>query len=99
MTERMIRKQVYLTPEQARRLNELAERRGVSQAEVIRQALRKETVEAAPKPEISAERRAAWEAILRTIEERKKLPPGEPVRWTREALYEERESRWLRDRE
>lgn len=41
---------------------------------------------------------AAWEEILQLVEERQKLGiSGEPYRWRRQEIYNERENRWLHD--
>jgi hypothetical protein len=42
---------------------------------------------------------SAWKDILRFVEERKKSGiTGQPYRWNRQELHEEREGRWLHNR-
>lgn len=88
---KMIRKQVYIAPEHEGRLKELAQTRGVSEAELIREALDRElglVMSKASHPQrLDA---TAWEAEVRAIEKlisHGPLPGGR--RWTRQALYEE----------
>ena len=93
----MVRKQIYIKERQNILLKRLAEARGVSEAEVIRQALEKELL-----GEVNNQASAdltAWEEFEQAIEERRALgKTGKPYKWNRQELYEERESRWLRDR-
>ena len=95
MSEMMVRKQVYLTRRHNLLLKRLAKQRGVSQAEVIRQALEHEAESTTPPRRDSF---AAWDEIVRFVEERKTTlaGQGEAVRWKRENLYQEREDRWLK---
>lgn len=93
MSEMMVRKQIYLPRKQNLLLKRVAKQRGVSEAEVIRQALEREMELMAPAIQASA---AAWDRILSFVEERKATfaGQGQPVRWDRQELYEERENRW-----
>jgi hypothetical protein len=94
----MVRKQIYIQERQNLLLKRLAEARGVSEAEVIRQALDRELLGNAPSQIPSG--LSAWEEIERAIEDRKVLgKTGKPYVWNRQEIYEERESRWIRDRE
>lgn len=83
----MVRKQIYISERQKALLKRLAEQRGVSQAEVVRQAIDHEFARA-----------EAWEEakrFMRSLDER----TGEfkePLRWRREDAYEERLSRYDR---
>jgi hypothetical protein len=78
-------------------LKRLARLRGTSEAEIIRRAIDLEVEHA--QPFASQPDHSAWEDILRFVEERKKSGiTGQPYRWNRQELYEEREGRWLRDR-
>ena len=94
----MVRKQIYIQKRQNLLLKRLAQARGVSEAEVIRQALERE---------FTGENKQGAEADVTAMEEflefaisRRALPrTGEPYQWNRQEIYEERESRWLRDRE
>jgi len=89
----MVRKQIYIYRRQDLLLKRLARQRGVSEAEIIRQALNREAEQNVPV--IQHRDRSAWEATLKFVEERKKLGiVGELIRWNRQEIYEERESRW-----
>ena len=88
---KMIRKQVYIAPEHEGRLKELAQTRGVSEAELIREALDHELgliMRKASRPtRLDAK---AWEAEERLIQQliaKGPVPGGR--RWTRQELYEE----------
>ena len=93
---RMIRKQVYIEGRHQALLERLAKTTGVSEAEIIRQALDRRSGGAAratiaPDP-------AAWDEALRVMEE---LRGGGPLRgrrrsWKRADLYGERLSRYGR---
>jgi hypothetical protein len=90
MSETMTRKQLYLP----RRLNQFLKRaskqRGISESEVIRQALeRDESATSYP----ARDSEAAWIEILRYVNERKAEygDQGKPVQWNRQELYEEPE--------
>ena len=85
--ERMIRKQLYIDPEQEVRLKKMAEHTGLKEAELIRQGvdmvLSRDIVWARRH---AASRRA--EALSRKIQSQG--PSGGPGRtWTREELYED----------
>jgi len=84
---KMVRKQIYLFPAQNLALRRLAKERGVSEAEVIRQALERElAVEATA----GRDSEAAWASILQFIRSRRSS--GAALQWNRQELYEERES-------
>lgn len=77
----MVRKQVYLRPDQDRKLKKLAKKEGRTEAEMIREA-----VDQLAK---AKEREAAWEAEWKMIMERLKLAPVPGGRnWKREDLYD-----------
>ena len=91
----MVRKQVYIEPRQEELLKQWAAETGMTQAEIIRQAIDRWE-------ESEAQRRSAQEAWQRArafIEElRAQGPvPGQGRTWTREEIYEERLSRCGRD--
>ncbi len=94
MTDTMIRKQIYIPSRQDALLKKLAKQRGVSEAEVIRQALDRE--EQMPGMEQNGE--AAFAKMEKFMEERKAryAGTGEPYQWNRAEIYEERESRWVK---
>jgi hypothetical protein len=98
MAESMVRKQIYLYRRQNMLLKRLAKQRGVSEAEVVRQALEHETERIVP---TSRKSEKAWDEIItfaRTLRDRNELMEGEPYRWDREELYREREDRWIEPR-
>jgi predicted DNA-binding protein len=78
-----IRKQVYIEPDQERRLKKLTKQTGMTEAEIIRKALDLQL------HEIEVQRRASsgWAAIEEFINKRMmKAPSAEPT-WNREELY------------
>ena len=94
---RMIRKQIYLEPEHNRLLKELADQQRISEAQVIRRALEQQT--SAPRP--SGPDLLAWRAELDFIRERsRQFSRGRRKRrqWKREDLYQDRLSRYARNR-
>ena len=91
----MVRKQIYIKEQHERLLKRISKARGVSEAEVIRQAIERETI--GGKPLLLAPDQAAWDEILRFVKNRKSLrPSGRPYQWDRLDAYEEREKRFLR---
>lgn len=90
--ERMIRKQIYLTPAEAAFVKAQAVGRKLTEADVIREAI--EHMESELK---ATERRAvAWREIEASIQERMKLdvPSEKAWKWNRDELYEERMARY-----
>jgi hypothetical protein len=88
----MVRKQFYIHKRQQVLLRRLSQARGVSEAEIVRRAIERETtgVSSLPPPPD----RAAWDEIMDFLEARKALgSDGEPYRWNREDAYHERENR------
>jgi len=89
----MVRKQIYIQKRQQAVLKRLARARGVSEAELIRQAIDHHvsagTRSAQPDPE-------AWEKAHRFMLALQARGPlhGQPRNWKREDLYEERLSRY-----
>ena len=90
MGEVMIRKQLYLPKRLNQFLKRAARQRGVSESEVIRQALERDESVASYQVR---EGEAAWKEILRYVNERKAEygGQGKPVQWNRQELYEEPE--------
>ena len=88
MGEMMVRKQIYLPRRQDQLVKRLARQRGISEAEVIRQALERD--EKALTYPVRAGT-AGWEEIIRFVKERQAAYAGQgkPVRWNRQELYEE----------
>ena len=83
----MVRKQVYIEPDQERFLKRRALELGVTEAELIRRAI--DSLARAPvHPPFDPE---AWQAVLDSMDERASLPTtGEGRAWRREDLYEDR---------
>jgi hypothetical protein len=98
MTTQMVRKQIYIQRRQDVLLKRLSQARGLSEAEIIRQAIEREVAGASSKP--ASDDLSAWQELVDFLEARKEMTGGrQPYRWNREEIYAERESRWLRDRD
>jgi hypothetical protein len=82
----MVRKQVYIEPEQDERLKRRADALGVTESELIRQG-----IDLVTKPRRLPEDQALWQDALAFMRERGRLnvPHGKRS-WTREEIYEER---------
>ena len=94
----MVRKQIYIPRRQEILIKRLSQARGISEAEVIRQAIEREINRELI--DIHPEKLSAWDQLMQAVEERKaEAQPGEPYRWNREEIYAERENRWLRQKE
>lgn len=89
---RMVRKQLYIEPRQDRQLKRLARERGVTEAQLVREALdRLATVSKSAADEV-------WErevAFMRKLQAAGPLP-ARARDWKREDLYEERRHRYER---
>ncbi len=80
-----IRKQIYIEPHQEARLKSIAQQTGISEAEVIRQAIDKHIGSAtSSKPDISAWQR---EKVFIALVKERPTPEGKRD-WQREDLYE-----------
>jgi hypothetical protein len=78
----MIRKQVYIAPQQDKMLKRLARQTHKTEAEITRTAIEDYAQQA-------SRRREAWRQIEATIEQRMKLPAvGAARSWKREDLYD-----------
>ncbi|MEW6281471.1 MAG: ribbon-helix-helix domain-containing protein [Candidatus Eremiobacterota bacterium] len=82
MSNRMIRKQIYLEPEQEARLRELSARLGLSESALIRRGIDL-TLRAVPSPLWSAE---LWQKELDFA--RSLTPVNQARDWTRDELYD-----------
>jgi hypothetical protein len=91
---KMVRKQIYIEPEQEELLKRKAKTLGLSEAELIRHAIANFASVGLSLPRD----RQAWERELAFIEERARCLPdlGGKRTWTREQLYEERLERFSR---
>jgi hypothetical protein len=92
----VIRKQIYLRRRQNLVLKRLAKQRGISEAEVIRQALEREATFAVAAITDGQEALKRLIAHARSLRERPETSQGTPHRFNREELYEDREERWTR---
>jgi hypothetical protein len=90
----MLRKQIYIQKRQQALLRRLAQARGVSEAELIRQAIDRETSAGSVSAHTDA---AALDAIVRfALARRKQGAAGKSYQWKRTDAYEERLSRYDR---
>jgi hypothetical protein len=99
MTTDMVRKQIYIHRRQQAVLRQLARQRGISEAEIIRRAIDRETtLQEVPLPEA---RDIALEEIIKAGFALRDQPEAaaEPYRFNRAELYEEGANRWIRDEE
>ncbi len=87
----MLRKQIYIPKRQQMQLKRLAKARGVSEAEIIRQAIEREVLLTAARPMVG--NRSALEEFLRFGSSRRATDDTTGRAWTRDELYEERLSR------
>lgn len=98
MTTNMVRKQIYIPRRQNALLKRLSQARGLSEAEIIRQAIEKEVAGETVPP--------AWRTLSAmddfarlALSKRGAGKQGEPYRWERAEIYAERESRWLKEQD
>lgn len=94
MSEHMIRKQIYLPRRHNLTLKRLAKQRGISEAEVIRQALEREAQLSVSTIQGSRQALSNIIAYARSLRRRPELLQGKPYIFNREQLYEERQNRW-----
>ena len=87
----MVRKKLYIEERQETALKHMAARRGVTEAEVVREAIDRAEALAEPahRPDPSAW--TEFEAFVRRLRRRTPAPPA-ARRWTRDELYTERTS-------
>jgi predicted nucleotide-binding protein len=94
---RMVRKQIYIYKRQQAQLKRISEARGISEAEIIRNALDREVNSQIAPYHYDEE---AWKKILEAIDKQAaEGVSGEPYKFRREDAYEERENRWLKNRD
>ena len=85
---KMVRKQIYIYKRQEAQLKKISEARGVSEAELVREAIDRETRSITPAmfhpdPE-------AFEQLMKFFEQRKSMQPtGESSRWSRADAYDD----------
>jgi len=89
---RMVRKQIYIKPEQEEALESRSKELGISESELIRQYIDDGTARPS-----AAERKKAWQKELAFMKERAKMRVPQTGRtWTRDELYAERFERYSR---
>lgn len=88
----MLRKQIYIPTRQQVILKRLAKARGISEAEIIRQAIEREVAANAARP--VAGNRSALEDFIRFGLSRQATMDSTQRTWTRDELYDERLSRY-----
>ncbi|MEX2237760.1 MAG: ribbon-helix-helix domain-containing protein [Dehalococcoidia bacterium] len=96
--ERMVRKQVYITVEQNRKLKAKAKRLGITESEVVRRALDKYFAEendaGMTDSKMTREQALTFlKAQSTRMAELAKTTPQKERDWTRDELYEERLSK------
>jgi hypothetical protein len=98
-----VQRQVSLTQAEDERLRQRARARGVSEEEVIRDAIRRALSDEADRPsdQQSQEARSEWEEVMALMRARAALPVSPEERaggrgWTREEIYDERFDRFAR---
>jgi hypothetical protein len=92
---RMVRKQIYIEKRQQAQLKRAARARGVSEAELIRQAIDRQLAGGGAALPRNPE---AWDralSLMRRLQQQGPIP-GRRRRWSREDLYTERGSRGAR---
>ena len=91
---RMVRKQVYIEPEQAELLKQRANELGMSEADLIRRCIDQLAQGQTPIPF----NQKAWHEEIADIREQARLQKalGSQRHWTREDLYDERLQRFSR---
>jgi hypothetical protein len=94
MTTDMIRKQIYINQEQQNKLRKLAMQRGTSEAEVIRQAIDRES--SVHESFVFEDKETSFDQML---DEAFSNPhrPGGPYQFNRDEIYKERQARWIRE--
>lgn len=93
----LVRKQIYIEKRQDALLKRQAKLRGVSEAELIREAIDRQLAQAAVRKPLRPDQEA-WERALKFMKELRARGPL-PVQgrtWKREDAYEERLSRYER---
>ena len=88
----MVRKQIYLYKQQETMLKRVAEARGVSEAEVIRQAL--EQVFSAGAESATQSAKLPLDEFIELARSNKKSA-GQPYKWNRQDAYDERENKLM----
>jgi len=85
----MLRKQIYISKKQRALLKRLSQLRGLSESEIIRQAIEREATSGGETP-VVGDTDALEEIIAFALSRRDLETAGEPYRWQREDAYDER---------
>ena len=91
----MVRKQIYISRRQQALLKRLSQQRGLSEAEIIRQAIDREAAHVAPRIELTSQQ--AWEKTFQfmlSLSDRASRF-GTPYEWNREEVYDRRLNRFV----
>ena len=91
---KMLRKQIYIEKRQQAVLRRLAKKRGISEAELIRQAIEREALLSAARSVVQD--RSALEDFIRFGLSRHATKDTTTRAWTRDELYDERLGRYGR---
>lgn len=94
MTTHMVRKQIYIHKRQEEWLKRASKARGISEAEVIREAI-DDHAATSSNQELQGNQ-TDWEkavGFMRSLQSRRSQF-SEPYKWNREEIYEERENRY-----
>ena len=95
MATQMVRKQIYIQKRQDILIKQLARAHGISEAEVIRQAIEREL--SGSRQPILGSTTALDDFSNLALSKRTSGANIQPYRWDREEIYKEREDRWLRE--
>lgn len=90
----MVRKQIYISRRQQALLKRLSQQRGLSEAEIIRQAIDREATHVSPRIELNSQE--AWDKAYQFMQSMSDRAGRfrQPYEWNREELYEPRLSRF-----
>ena len=90
--KRMVRKQIYIQPQQDEQLKRMAQQQDTSQAELIREAIEillRQQPSSQPNRALPPDE-AAWQVILSFVDRRRAEGlSGEPYKWKREDGYDD----------
>ena len=88
----LIRKQLYIRPDQDRALKQAAREQGRSEAELVRQAIDEVILQRATSPSLTPHQQALEELIQTNLDLSRQRAESYP--FNRDDLYREREERW-----
>ena len=95
---KMVRKQIYIYKRQQAMLKRLSEQRGVSEAEIVRQAIDQQAANTSSRVDIAGQE--AWEQAHQFMLSMRGQTDRftAPYRWNRDDLYEDRLNRYETNR-